>query len=85
MFQHEDIIAMPNTNAEVPQDGPKYLGETQDGLRWGRGECWDELGYYTGEWVSDVREGHGIQTCVNGAVYEGGFVDDRPCGQGKFT
>ena len=31
---------------------------------------------YTGEWLDDMRHGHGLYYFANGDRYEGGWVDD---------
>lgn len=72
-------------SADTINHDTKYIGDTRAGLRCGRGDCWDESGHYSGEWVSDVRNGHGIHTFTNGIVYEGMFADDLPNGFGKLT
>jgi len=89
------VLARSLCDKSVPQEGQqdsqalhsdsKYVGDTRGGLRCGTGECWDEVGHYIGEWVSDIREGFGTFSYANGIVYEGAFADDVPNGLGKLT
>lgn len=66
-------------------DGAKYVGELQDGKRWGKGECWDKSGHYAGSWMDNVKCGMGMFKYHDGSVYEGIFDNDLPNGYGKMT
>lgn len=76
---------LQNGKGDFLKDESRYVGDTRDGRRCGKGECWDEFGHYSGDWVSDIKEGYGVLTYANGIVYEGEFVEDEPNGHGKLT
>ena len=40
---------------------------------------------YEGEWMEDVKEGHGVLTYVNGEKYEGYWKSDKAHGKGTLT
>ena len=56
----------------------EYVGETRNGLRWGKGRCvYPDGTIYEGEWKNDKRNGKGIFTYADGRRCEGEFVDDH--------
>eukprot|EP01034_Spumella_vulgaris_P000503 gene503-673_t len=61
-------------SGEVDASGAKHgLGTLQD--------AGSDHYYYTGQWVHNVRQGHGVQTNFYG-LYTGQFVDDQFDGSG---
>lgn len=63
----------------------RYVGETRDGLRHGRGrtECADGRTAYDGDYVQDKREGFGSLYYKNGGLcYAGGWQNNRRQGLG---
>ena len=40
---------------------------------------------YTGEWLGNMRHGHGVQVWPDGARYEGTWENGKATGYGKFT
>mmetsp|Transcript_75477 Transcript_75477/g.179291 ORF Transcript_75477/g.179291 Transcript_75477/m.179291 type:complete len:243 (+) Transcript_75477:202-930(+) len=69
---------------EVYEDGSKYKGHRQNGVRHGYGVWKSEAESYDGEWQHDQRHGHGTQTWKDGRVYEGQFRDGKFEGEGRM-
>lgn len=38
---------------------------------------------YNGSWQNDVQTGKGIYTWIDGAIYEGGFIEGKKTGEGN--
>lgn len=59
-------------------DGSKYEGHFEHGLRNGFGTMWYSNGdKYQGNFVNDLKSGHGIYWYFNGDKYEGEFSNDH--------
>ena len=70
---------------KVYSDGSIYKGQFSEGKRSGQGEfnyAFGTLKTYTGYWINDKREGHGILLQRDGATYVGEFRDDAINGEG---
>lgn len=67
------------------EDGSKYTGTLQDGLRHGHGvrEC--STGSYDGQWEADQQHGRGKQIWNDGRTYEGTFKLGKFDGSGKMV
>lgn len=62
-------------------NGEKYVGETLDSMRHGRGVFTSAAGEkYDGNWYLDRRNGRGDFTAADGASYRGEWQDDVPHG-----
>jgi hypothetical protein len=40
---------------------------------------------YNGDWRANKRHGRGVMQFISGAIYDGEFQDDVPCGRGVLT
>ena len=64
-------------------DGEKYIGGMNDGLKNGKGilfsnqDCEKNRKNYEGEFQNNKREGKGIMYYNNGDKYEGDFINDK--------
>ncbi|MCP2041000.1 serine/threonine protein kinase [Neisseria sp. HSC-16F19] len=70
-------------------DGSRYEGEWQRDRRHGEGEYrYGNGDRYKGWWQNDRRHGSGVHTYTHGpmvVIYQGGFADDHPEGEGALT
>jgi len=63
-----------------------YDGETQNGLKHGKGGMFYKSGAkYEGDWVNDVEHGNGEKVWSNGAIYVGEFKNGDVYGTGRMT
>ena len=62
-------------------------GEVKGGLRHGRGTFRYPNPYfrYEGDYAHGAKHGHGVLSLSDGGRYEGSFVQDEICGQGRRT
>ena len=73
----EDFIEVALVPVKEARVG-KYVGETRNGLRWGKGKCvYPDGTIYEGEWENDKRKGKCVFTYADGRCCEGEFVDDH--------
>jgi hypothetical protein len=67
---------------ESNKDG-KYHGQFKNGLRDGVGELIGENSY-RGYWVKGNKDMYGIETSINGDVFEGNYEHGKKHGYGKY-
>ncbi|XP_063076665.1 radial spoke head 10 homolog B [Engraulis encrasicolus] len=78
------------------QLGQQYSGDWKNGIQHGQGtHTWflrrvagtqyPLRNEYVGEFVQGLRHGHGVFSYASGAVYSGGWKDNKKHGQGTFT
>merc|ERR1712168_1529592 len=69
------------------QNGDRYEGDWQRGLRHGRGVYTSKAtgAAYDGEYVNDKKEGQGKYSWANGDWYEGGWKDGQRHGHGIYV
>ena len=66
--------------------GVRYVGETLDGLPFGKGALqFSDGSKYYGNVFNYIRHGKGKITYSNGQIYDGQWVEDKKEGKGFFT
>ena len=64
----------------------QYVGERQNGLREGIGNCYyPDGGVYEGAWMNDKRHGRGTYIYPDGNIFVGAWENDTRNGKGIFT
>jgi len=69
------------------QDGGVYVGEWENGHRWGEGKMifFPNRDVYMGEWKIASMKGSGVMNYANGDHYDGNWHNSKRGGLGKFT
>lgn len=68
------------------ESGVRYVGETLDGMPFGKGALqYTDGSKYYGDVFNYIRHGKGKITYTNGQIYDGQWVEDKKEGKGFFT
>ena len=71
---------------KVYENGDKYIGQIKNGKKNGKGfMTYSDKSTYDGEWLNDLKNGHGVQKLANGDKYEGNFKNNLMDGYGTYT
>jgi len=76
--------AAPHCRVLDPELQGAYAGPCKNGLAEGYGYAMGTA-EYRGDFKAGMKDGQGVKTWPNGDRYEGGFVNDRKQGYGKYV